>query len=107
MVIPLAVFQLKVVNIGAEQFKATKYFPSYNTCECFTSIFGSVVFHDLLNVLCHFFLLLAGLMILVVIFGAFFFEEHKSLDPIVFPIGIIILVFGIFLLAGQFEVVNV
>jgi len=52
-------------------------------------------------VLCHFFLLLAGLMILVVIFGAFFFEEHKSLDPVVFPIGIIILVFGIFLLAGQ------
>ena len=43
MVIPLAVFQLKVVNIGAEQFKATKYFPSYNTCECFSSIFGSVV----------------------------------------------------------------
>jgi hypothetical protein len=47
MVIPLAVFQLKVVNIGAEKFKATKYFPSYNTCECFSSIFGSVVFHDL------------------------------------------------------------
>ena len=62
---------------------------------CFTIYFG------LLNVLCHFFLLLAGLMILVVIFGAFFFEEHKSLDPVVFPIGIIILVFGIFLLAGQ------
>jgi hypothetical protein len=73
MVIPLAVVQLKVVNIGAEFFQATKYFPAYNS----------------------------ALMIIVVIFGAVFFQEYESLHPVAFPIGMLLLCVGIFMLAGK------
>jgi len=73
IVIPLVIVQLKVVNIGAEFFQATKYFPAYNS----------------------------GLMVMVVLYGAVFFQEHQALHPIAFPIGVICLCAGIALLAGK------
>jgi hypothetical protein len=73
IVIPLVIIQLKVVNIGAEFFQATKYFPAYNS----------------------------GLMVMVVLYGAVFFQEHQALHPVAFPIGVIFLCFGIGLLAGK------
>jgi hypothetical protein len=73
IVIPLAVVQLKVINIGAEYFQATKFFPTYS----------------------------AGLMIMVVIYGAAFFEEYDKLHPVAFPIGLLLLCVGIFMLAGK------
>ena len=73
IVIPLVIVQLKVVNIGAEFFQATKYFPAYNS----------------------------GLMVMVVLYGAVFFQEHKALHPIAFPAGVLCLCGGIALLAGK------
>jgi hypothetical protein len=73
IVIPLVIVQLKVVNIGAEFFQATKYFPAYNS----------------------------GLMVMVVLYGAVFFQEHQALHPIAFPTGVVCLCFGIALLAGK------
>ena len=73
IVIPLVIIQLKVVNIGAEFFQATKYFPAYNS----------------------------GLMVMVVLYGAVFFQEHQALHPIAFPTGVVCLCFGIALLAGK------
>jgi len=73
IVIVLVIIQLKVVNIGAEVFQATKYFPAYNS----------------------------GLMVMVVLYGAVFFQEHQALHPVAFPLGVVLLVIGISLLAGK------
>ena len=73
IVIVLVIIQLKVVNIGAEVFQATKYFPAYNS----------------------------GLMVMVVLYGAVFFQEHQALHPVAFPIGVVLLVIGMSLLAGK------
>jgi hypothetical protein len=72
-VIPLAIGQLKVINVGAEYFQATKFFPAYS----------------------------AGLMMMVVIYGAGFFQEYDKLHPVAFPFGLFVLTVGIFLLAGK------
>ena len=66
-VVILAASQLKYMNMGAEQFQATKYFPAYN----------------------------AGIMLTVSLFGAVFYEEYEALHPVGFPVGMLLILFGI------------
>ena len=73
LVIALAGTQLKYMNVGAERFQATKFFPAYNAC----------------------------LMIMVVLLGSIFFEEFDALHPIAFPLGLLLIVGGIALLARK------
>ena len=69
----LATTQLKYMNSGAERFQATKFFPAYN----------------------------ASLMIMVVIYGAVFFDEVSNLHPVAFPVGLLLIVGGIATLARK------
>jgi hypothetical protein len=68
----LAGLQLKYMNMGAERFQATKFFPAYNAC----------------------------LMICVVILGSIFFQEFGTLHPVAFPCGMVSIVGGIAFLAS-------
>ncbi len=71
IVLVTATAQLVYMNKGSAQFKATVYMPTYNAC----------------------------LMVLVVWNGAIFFQEWQSLHPVVFPIGVTLIVVGIAILA--------
>ena len=72
-VVALATSQLKYMNMGAERFQATKYFPAYN----------------------------AGIMLTVSLFGAVFYEEYTALHPVGFPCGMVLIMSGIAVLSSK------
>ena len=67
----IAIFQLKYMNEGAANFKATVFMPAFN----------------------------ASLMVCVVVNGAIFFQEWRSIHPAGFSVGVILILSGITVLA--------
>ena len=66
-VVACATMQLIYINIGGERYQATRYFPAYN----------------------------ATLMVCTCTFGAVFYKEYKTLHPVLFPLGLIVICGGI------------
>jgi hypothetical protein len=73
LVILLAIYQFKYMNLGLSLHHAIKYLPIYNT-----------------------FLLISSVVV-----GSIFFQEYATFHPIAFPIGCVLLVVGIRQLAHQ------
>eukprot|EP00943_MAST-04B_sp_MAST-4B-sp1_P006704 g6704.t1 len=73
LVILLAIYQFKYMNLGLSLHHAIKYLPIYNT-----------------------FLLISSVVV-----GSIFFQEYETFHPIAFPIGCVLLVVGIRQLAHQ------
>ena len=73
LVIILAIYQFKYMNLGLSLHHAIRYLPIYNT-----------------------FLLIASVVV-----GSVFFQEYATFHPIAFPIGCVLLIIGIRQLAHQ------